>query len=643
MSEHGQGPLPIHSAEVLRGGRSLSRPRFSPDGSWLAFLTESKMRRELALMPATRESHKALSEVWLPLDPGVGSEFVWCPRDGSTAKGASSTSASKKNTPVVESTEVADAFRDADLLYLSSDGHLCLANKGWCSPPLYAASTASGLAVSHDGSRLALVTDLQTLHVWKREDEGYVPEWSGSLGADFVMGPTWCGSGSLFLLAWDDPHMAWQKSRLVRWQVGGDVQVALEENDTAYSVPLASPDQSSIAFLSDRTGWRNLWLTPSDDFSQRRCVVDEEYEHGGIAWPGLDAPLAWFADSKKIAFCRNKNARGELVVAELATGKVEVRGSGVYRSLTVHSAIAGVVSSAAHGGNLHHSSYGVVAHGALCGVADGVEPEDVTWRSFDGTLVHGRLYRSPNQMGVSPPLLVSVHAGPTMQSPVTFNPDWTYFLARGWNVLVVDYRGSTGRGRAFQESLSGNWGVKDVDDVLSGVALVGPRSWGNPEKVILAGGSAAGLTILNALARDGHGVAGAVVEYPVCDLLSLRDTTWRLERHYFDSLIGDPVAERNAYVERSPVSLAGRIAVPLLVLHGDADESVPVSQSEQFVALARERNDQVDLHVYPGEVHGWRNIETKVDALERAFDFASKVVAPVSESISRTTADEGAK
>jgi len=146
----------------------------------------------------------------------------------------------------------------------------------------------------------------------------------------------------------------------------------------------------------------------------------------------------------------------------------------------------------------------------------------------------------------------------------------------------------------------------------------------NPLRIAITGGSAGGmLALLVALLRPDL-VKACISVYGVTDLFSLAETEYRFEKHYAQRLVGELPEARDLYVERSPITHAHRLSVPTLMLHGDADEVVPVTQMRDFVAAARAGGADIEAYEYAGEGHGWSRPETLRDDFERTVAFLEK-------------------
>ena len=270
-----------------------------------------------------------------------------------------------------------------------------------------------------------------------------------------------------------------------------------------------------------------------------------------------------------------------------------------------------------------------LARGAPAGfeVAGTPPPVHVSWPTPDGATAHG-LFSRPS-VAERPPLLVRVHGGPTGHAEAGFDARSSYWLDRGWAILQVNYRGSTGYGRAYHQALRGQWGVHDVTDTVSGARYLADRGDVDGARMAVMGGSAGGYTVLLCLALHPDVFAAGVDLYGVADLFRLAEETHRFEAHYNDFLTGPLPGQYRRYVERSPVHLADRIRRPLLILQGDKDEVVPRNQSEAMVAALTRNGVDVELKVYEGEGHGWRKHSTALDELDRTSAFLRRHVLHV--------------
>src|SRR5262249_31580570 len=150
-------------------------------------------------------------------------------------------------------------------------------------------------------------------------------------------------------------------------------------------------------------------------------------------------------------------------------------------------------------------------------------------------------------------------------------------------VLAPNPTGSTGYGRAYAQALAGEWGDRDVEDVAAGIRAAAARGWGDPDRVVVSGGSAGALTALLVCVRHPDLLRAAVGQSGVPAPAALAATTHRFESRYLDRLVGLLPRDAARYRDRSPATHAAALRVPVLVLHGRDDRVVPLGQAEALV------------------------------------------------------------
>jgi dipeptidyl aminopeptidase/acylaminoacyl peptidase len=217
-------------------------------------------------------------------------------------------------------------------------------------------------------------------------------------------------------------------------------------------------------------------------------------------------------------------------------------------------------------------------------------------------------------------LLVVCHGGPTGSTSTALNLGIQFWTSRGFAVLDVNYRGSTGYGRAYRKLLDGQWGIADVEDCAAGAAALAAAGLVDGGRMAIRGSSAGGFTVLAALA--GHDVfAAGASYYGVCDLAALAADTHKFESHYLDSLVGPYPACRARYRARSPLFAADRIVCPVIFFQGEQDRVVPKAQAEAMAHALRRRGLEAPLYLFPDEQHGFRREETIRTALAAELEF----------------------
>jgi dipeptidyl aminopeptidase/acylaminoacyl peptidase len=195
-----------------------------------------------------------------------------------------------------------------------------------------------------------------------------------------------------------------------------------------------------------------------------------------------------------------------------------------------------------------------------------------------------------------------------------------FWTSRGWGLVDVNYGGSTGFGRAYRERLDGQWGVVDGADCAAAAAALVAAGRADGRRIAIEGGSAAGFTVLAALCGGGVFRAGAC-RYAVADLEGMVRHTHRFEARYLDGLVGPWPEAAATYRERSPLLHADRIAVPVIFFQGLEDAVVPPDQTERMALALGERGIPVEVHLFPGEGHGFRDRAVQQRVLEATEAF----------------------
>jgi dipeptidyl aminopeptidase/acylaminoacyl peptidase len=219
-----------------------------------------------------------------------------------------------------------------------------------------------------------------------------------------------------------------------------------------------------------------------------------------------------------------------------------------------------------------------------------------------------------------------IHGGPTTAARPWFSLAYQFWTSRGFAIVDVDYRGSTGYGTAYRNLLDGEWGVADVEDCIAAATHLADAGLVDRERMVIRGGSAGGFTVLSALVQGDVFAAGASF-FGIADLTILAADTHKFEARYLDRLVGPWPDARELYDERSPINHLDRFDTPLIVFQGLDDRVVPPNQSEMVVAALRAKGIECEYHAYEGEGHGFRRADTIVAQMNSELDFYRRVFA----------------
>ncbi len=263
--------------------------------------------------------------------------------------------------------------------------------------------------------------------------------------------------------------------------------------------------------------------------------------------------------------------------------------------------------------------------------AQALAPEDVsigeplTIPTDDGEVTHLFFYPPRNARftgppGELPPLIVVSHGGPTSMHVPVLNFGVQWWTSRGFAVANVNYRGSSGFGRAYRGRLAGAWGVVDVLDCISAARRLAADGRCDPERIAIRGGSASGMTALLAVATSDV-FRAAASHYGVMELEALAGDTHKFEARYTDGLVGPLPEMRERYRERSPVHRVATIDVPVILFQGLDDHVVPPNQALAMRDALLARDVPVIYEAFAGEGHGFRKAETIRRVLEAELAF----------------------
>ena len=276
-----------------------------------------------------------------------------------------------------------------------------------------------------------------------------------------------------------------------------------------------------------------------------------------------------------------------------------------------------------------------VASGELHPVALEADVTDISpWfstpRLWSFDTVHTVVYPpfSPQTDGPDdelPPYIVFVHGGPTDQAMPSAQPFGAFFTSRGIGVAVVNHTGSTGFGRHHRSALHGRWGIDDVDDVVTVARGLAAAGLADPARIAVSGSSAGGWTVLGAVTASDVFACG-VSRYGVADALDFARGTARFEAHYSHSLIAPLPGSEELHRQRSPLSRADRLTVPLALFQGECDTVVLPSQTQRVVDALEENGTPYAARFYEDEGHGFTTQEVLADSLVTEFGFYAKIM-----------------
>ena len=471
-------------------------------------------------------------------------------------------------------------------------------------------------------------------------DSGADPVSIIASGADFYAAPTLDASGQhLCWLTWNHPDMPWDSTELWRADLDSDGNPANPERvaggrGEAIFQPAWSPG-GELCYVSDKSGWWNLYR---HDGAQAQCLLPMAADFATPLW-GLGMRTWGFVDAGRIASLFTENGIWRLGILEIRSGRFHPAQSD-YTQLWSLACDGGQILFAAGNARIPADIAALDPdNGAIVPVKSSASdvydayisyPRPIHFPTGDGDSAHGFYYppRNPDFRGPGaekPPLVVTCHGGPTAAASTALNLKIQFWTSRGFALLDVNYRGSSGFGRAYREKLAGRWGEADVTDAVAGVDYLVQQGLVDPHRVLIRGSSAGGFTVLAALTFTDAFRAGASL-YGIGDLEALARDTHKFEARYLDRLVGPYPAQRALYQQRSPINHIDKLRCPVIFFQGLEDRVVPPSQAEDMVAALNARKIPVAHITFADEGHGFRKAPNIKRALEAELLFYRRIL-----------------
>ena len=458
-------------------------------------------------------------------------------------------------------------------------------------------------------------------------------------GADFYSSPAPSPDGKrLAWLSWQHPDMPWMSTRLNLADLdaaglpAGKRVIAGGADESVFQ-PQWSPD-NGLWFVSDRTDFWNLYrwngaaadpmLARDAEFGVPQwrlgastyafmsanlliysCVKDGIWRIGRLDvqqrqasdFPAAYASVAWLRASASTVVLRTSTADAAPAIGVLdpAAGAVSVVRSSLppasVQPLSPYFSTPLPVSFPTDGGDTAYAFY--------------YPPSNSDWQA---------------EPAEKPPLLIMSHGGPTAATDSGLNLVIQFWTSRGFAVADVNYRGSTGYGRKYRDKLKNRWGLADVADCIACARYLAGRGNADAARLAITGGSAGGYTTLCALTFHKVFAAGASY-YGISDLATLATDTHKFEMHYMDWLV-EPYTPGNAtYHDRSPINYPQQLSAPVIFLHGEIDQVVPINQARMMYDALRRVGISTCLFVFQNEDHGFRQASHIRRALEAEQQF----------------------
>ena len=576
------------ASALTRAGRSASHPRFSPDGTRLAFLSSGAGdKTQIWLLPLTGGEARILSNL-----PGGVSSFSWAPGGSALAAvsmdpdpNAAKDGQDPEPVPLVINRR---QFKRDGRGYLDDRRrHIYVvdASDGSHAQRTFGPFDDGSPVFSPDGSEIAFVS--------VRPPEG---------------DPDATDNSDIFLVSRDGDRNA--------------EPVRLTSNQGPDRSPVFSPDGRWVAHTGNRKPeliWyatENLYLLnrTTDEIVHVAAGLDRNLSSPRFSSDG-DALFALLEDSGNAhlaSFTLSADATADRVIAgERVIRDLDVVGDRVV-ALAAATDRPSEVIGWTRGGEARRltGANDVLLAEVQLGVV-----ERITFPSSDGAEIEGFVTKPPGfEEGKRYPTILWIHGGPVSQFSTSFQSTWQVFAANGYVVVAANPRGSSGRGEAFSQAIWADWGNLDYEDVNAAVDHVIDLGYADPARLGVGGWSYGGILtnyVITKTTRFEAAVTGASeTEYRAAYGNDHYQLEWELE-------LGLPWENPELYNRLSPIARVHHVTTPTLVLCGEKDWNVPLSQSENLYQSLRRLGVPTALIIYPGQSHGIRLPAFQKDRYER--------------------------
>lgn len=585
-----------------------SRPRWSPDNKYLAFVSsrQGAKQGQVWLLPRTGGEAAKVTDV-----KGGVADYAWSPdakrlvlvvNDPDPAVAAAQAAAEKATEGPAKTPKpiVVDRYafkRDGQGFLRGERSHLYLfdVTTKKAEPLTPGTMNETSPAWSPDGKQVAFI---------RRHGEGDVDKLPNE---DVFVIEARSGAQPRRLtttITEESGRLAWSPDgKSIAYQVGDELKYSAYDQAQLAVIPAAGGQPRILTSALDRPISGASWS--ADGQSLTVVVVDDRAQYLARV-PASGGRVEKLIDGRLVVNNPSAGADGAFaVLASTATELPEVHAleNGKLRRLTKHNEWLDNV---------------------LLGTT-----EDFTSISRDGTEVHGLLVKPPTYTaGRRYPALLRIHGGPNGQDEHSFHFERELFAANGYVVYAVNYRGSNGRGSAFQKAIFADWGGKEVIDLLGATDHMIKIGLADPDRLGIGGWSYGGILTNYIIATDTRFKA-AISGAGSSNQISMYGTDQYITQYEHE--LGPPWKAPEVWMKVSyPFFKADRIKTPTLFLCGEKDFNVPLAGSEQMYQALRSLGVDTQLVIYPNQYHGITTPSYKKDRLERYLAWYDKYLKPQS-------------
>ena len=528
-------------------------------------------------------------------------------------------------------------------------------------PPIPRGTRYADLTITPDGKFILCIRETHTDDGNEATNEIVAVDTSSGTqtvvasGRDFYCAPRVSNAhDGIVWTEWDHPNMPWDGNHLISGSFNPtDASVSTKAElaggqDESIVQPTWNQD-GTLHFVTDRTGWWNIYAWRGGAAVN---LLDEKSDHGRPDWQFAFTSYCHLPDGS-IAVGKGGATSGSFTIIESVSSLPPDSGGntkGGPHSIEIPYSEVSFVTADPSGDSLifvgasptqepaivrcdlDSETCEVIYAPSKVSIDPGFlsSPEHIIFPTTDDGEAHAYYYEPTNKDFAAPddelpPLVTICHGGPTSASGTGLDLSTHYWTSRGFAVVDVNYRGSSGYGKVYRDALKAKWGIYDTDDCIAAAQHLIDQGLVDKNRVIIRGGSAGGYTTINALTFHDFFAAGAAL-YGIADLMVFIGDTHKFESRYLESLVGPYPKEKQRYHDRSAINFMDQLATPMIILQGLEDEIVPPSQAEIMVDALESKGLPYAYIGFPGEQHGFRQAKNIIRAQEAELYFYGKVL-----------------
>lgn len=574
-----------HCRQFTAGDKD-SAPRWSPDGKWLAFLSGRKERQQIHLLPTAGGESIALTDRKL----GAGTP-EWSPD--------SNTIAFVGPVPLNGDEEEAEEPKE-----------------GKKEPAKTKVVERTGYKFDGAGYIGHRRTHIFTVEVASKQ-------LNQLTHGDFRhQGVAWSPDGK---------HLAFASNREPKWDIsrhnniflmpaeGGQARQVTPDGGS-YMHPFFSADGQRIGFLGNPNpdelfGPQRLFSINRDGSEMRQEAADFDGSLGfdvigDVVSAGSESNFYWQPDGiyflgteRGVSNIYRTAGNGEATYQPVTNGRHAISGFTMAGSNTIAYAQADIT----HPAEIYLLADGKTTqltheNDALLEELDIREPERFSYTGANGEESEGWLLPPRGYESGKHPLILYIHGGPSSAYGESLFFEYQFLAGQGFGVYYPNIHGSSTYGREYQNSIRGNWGDWDFQDIIAGLEEAASRPWVDQDRLGVAGGSYGGYMTSWVIGHDNRFKA-ALAERMVSNFVSFMGTSdggW-----HWNTIIGAYPEENLEHVwKSSPIAYVANVQTPTLVMHSERDDRCPIEQGEQYFNALRRRGVETKLIMFPEESHG---------------------------------------